>query len=84
MCERKGPPEHVCECDLLCNCSPFTIYMTCRMHMSCFISTEDDLQKSWKDKLLARRVELLMASCLILVVTLALSIGLGGEELSVV
>ncbi|XP_047193170.1 transmembrane protease serine 3 isoform X1 [Scophthalmus maximus] len=38
---------------------------------------EDDLQKSWKDKLLARRVELLMASCLILVVTLALSIGLG-------
>ncbi|XP_049451115.1 transmembrane protease serine 3 [Epinephelus fuscoguttatus] len=38
---------------------------------------EDDLEKSWKDRLLAHRSELLIASCLIMVVTLALGIGLG-------
>ncbi|XP_029315167.1 transmembrane protease serine 3 [Cottoperca gobio] len=38
---------------------------------------EDDLGKSWKNRLLAHRFELLIASCLIVVVTLALGIGLG-------
>ncbi|XP_049904178.1 uncharacterized protein LOC126392676 [Epinephelus moara] len=41
---------------------------------------EDDLEKSWKDRLLAHRSELLIASCLIVVVTLALGIGLGGPS----
>ncbi|XP_031725830.1 transmembrane protease serine 3 [Anarrhichthys ocellatus] len=38
---------------------------------------EDDLEKSWRSRLLAHRLELLMASCLIVVFTLALGIGLG-------
>uniref|UniRef100_UPI0037E6F914 transmembrane protease serine 3 n=1 Tax=Semicossyphus pulcher TaxID=241346 RepID=UPI0037E6F914 len=38
---------------------------------------EDDLEKSWKSRLLAHRLELLIASCIIVVVTLALGIGLG-------
>lgn len=52
--------------------------------MNYFVSAEEDMEKSWKSRLLAHPVELLITSCLILVVTLALSIGLGGEELSVV
>ncbi|CAG5866019.1 unnamed protein product, partial [Menidia menidia] len=39
--------------------------------------SEEDLDKGWKSRVLAHRLELLMASCLVLVVTLALSIGLG-------
>nr|XP_046259662.1 transmembrane protease serine 3 [Scatophagus argus] len=38
---------------------------------------EDDLDKSWKNRLWAHRLELLIASCLVVVVTLALGIGLG-------
>ncbi|XP_047456187.1 transmembrane protease serine 3 [Mugil cephalus] len=38
---------------------------------------EDDLEKGWKTRVLAHRFELLIASCLIVVITLALSIGLG-------
>ncbi|XP_041807066.1 transmembrane protease serine 3 [Chelmon rostratus] len=38
---------------------------------------EDDLGKSWKNRLLAHRLELLIASCLAVVVTLALGVGLG-------
>ncbi|XP_070771039.1 transmembrane protease serine 3 [Enoplosus armatus] len=38
---------------------------------------EDDWEKSWKDRLLAHRFELLIASCLVVVVTLVLGIGLG-------
>ncbi|KAM9850641.1 transmembrane protease serine 3 [Aulostomus maculatus] len=38
---------------------------------------EDDLEKSWKSRLLAHRVELLIASCVVAAVTLALAIGLG-------
>ncbi|KAF1382215.1 hypothetical protein PFLUV_G00141340 [Perca fluviatilis] len=45
---------------------------------------EDDLENSWKNRVLAHRLELLIASCLIVVVTLVLGIGLGGEELSAV
>ncbi|XP_061923171.1 uncharacterized protein tmprss3a [Entelurus aequoreus] len=41
-----------------------------------FIS-EDDMDKSWKQKLLARRMELIIAACIILVVCLGLGIGLG-------
>lgn len=48
------------------------------------VSTEDDLEKSWKTRLLAHRVELLIASCTVVGVTLALGIGLGGEELGAV
>ena len=47
-------------------------------------STEDDLEKGWKKRVLAHRIELLIGSCLILVIILALSIGLGGKELSFV
>ncbi|KAI3356610.1 hypothetical protein L3Q82_017812, partial [Scortum barcoo] len=47
------------------------------MLMNYFVSIENDLEKSWKNRLLAHRLELLIASCLILVVTLALGIGLG-------
>lgn len=54
------------------------------MFMKSFVSAEDDIEKSWKSRLLAHPVELLITLCLILVVTLALCIGLGGEELSVV
>ncbi|XP_058477332.1 transmembrane protease serine 3 isoform X2 [Solea solea] len=38
---------------------------------------DEDLQKSWKERLVAHRFELLIASCILLVVTLTLSIGLG-------
>ncbi|XP_045898719.1 transmembrane protease serine 3 [Micropterus dolomieu] len=38
---------------------------------------EDEWEKSWKNRLLAHRFELLIASCLITVFTLALGIGLG-------
>ncbi|KAM4558359.1 transmembrane protease serine 3 isoform 2-T2 [Odontesthes bonariensis] len=38
---------------------------------------EDDLEKGWKKRVLAHRIELLIASGLILVITLVLSIGLG-------
>ncbi|XP_018552134.2 transmembrane protease serine 3 [Lates calcarifer] len=38
---------------------------------------DDDLEKSWKSRLWAHRLELLIASCLIVVVILALGIGLG-------
>ncbi|TKS66785.1 hypothetical protein D9C73_001892 [Collichthys lucidus] len=40
---------------------------------------DEDLEKSWKSRLLAHRLEILIASCVILVVILALGIGLGGE-----
>ncbi|XP_054642901.1 transmembrane protease serine 3 [Dunckerocampus dactyliophorus] len=39
--------------------------------------TEDDLDKKWKKRLLAHRMELIIATCIIVVVTLALGIGLG-------
>ncbi|GLD51568.1 transmembrane protease serine 3, partial [Lates japonicus] len=38
---------------------------------------DDDLEKSWKSRLWAHRLELLIASCLIVVVILTLGIGLG-------
>ncbi|KAE8299036.1 Transmembrane protease serine 3 [Larimichthys crocea] len=38
---------------------------------------DEDLEKSWKSRLLAHRLEILIASCVILVVILALGIGLG-------
>ncbi|XP_054471728.1 transmembrane protease serine 3 [Anoplopoma fimbria] len=38
---------------------------------------EEDLDKSWRSRLLSHRLELVIASCLIVVVTLALGIGLG-------
>ncbi|XP_028248739.1 transmembrane protease serine 3 isoform X2 [Parambassis ranga] len=38
---------------------------------------EDDLEKGWRHRVLAHRLELLLALCLILVTTLSLSIGLG-------
>ncbi|XP_026231659.1 transmembrane protease serine 3 [Anabas testudineus] len=38
---------------------------------------EDDMERSWKSRLLAHPVELLIPLCLVLVVTLALGIGLG-------
>ncbi|XP_051260251.1 transmembrane protease serine 3 [Dicentrarchus labrax] len=38
---------------------------------------EDDLEKSWKTTLLAHRLELLIASCVVVAVTLVLGIGLG-------
>nr|XP_040058022.1 transmembrane protease serine 3 [Gasterosteus aculeatus aculeatus] len=38
---------------------------------------EDDLDKSWRSRLLAQRLELLIALCFIVVVILALAIGLG-------
>ncbi|XP_032386277.1 transmembrane protease serine 3 [Etheostoma spectabile] len=38
---------------------------------------EDDLEKSWKNRVLAHRLELLIALCLIVVVSLVLGIGLG-------
>lgn len=46
------------------------------------VSSEDDLDKSWRSRLLAHRFELLIASCVAVAVTLVLGIGLGGEELS--
>ncbi|KAM7380959.1 hypothetical protein PAMP_004223 [Pampus punctatissimus] len=39
--------------------------------------SEDDLENSWKNRVLAHRLELLIASCVVVVVTLALGIGLG-------
>ncbi|KAG7239115.1 hypothetical protein INR49_029995, partial [Caranx melampygus] len=39
----------------------------------------EDLEKSWKNRLLAHRFELLIASGIIVVVTLALGIGLGAQ-----
>ena len=54
------------------------------MFINYFSSIEDDLENSWKNRVLAHRLELLIASCLIVVVTLVLGIGLGGEELSAV
>ncbi|XP_068186334.1 transmembrane protease serine 3 [Antennarius striatus] len=38
---------------------------------------DDDLDKSWRSRLLAHRLEVLIASCLILTLMLALAIGLG-------
>lgn len=54
------------------------------MLINCVVSAEDDLGKSWKNRLLAHRLELLIASCLAVVVTLALGVGLGGKELRAV
>lgn len=52
--------------------------------MNSFVQAEDDMEKTWKSRLLAHPVELLITLCLVLVVTLVLGIGLGGEELSVI
>lgn len=60
------------------------IFHQISMFMTSFVSTEDDLDKSWKTRLSAHRFELLIASCLIVVVILALGIGLGGKELGAV
>lgn len=46
------------------------------------VSSEDDLDKGWRSRLLAHRFELLIASCVAVAVTLVLGIGLGGEQLS--
>jgi len=44
------------------------------------VSAEDDLEKkSWSSRLLAHRLELLIASCLFVVVTFTLGVGLGGR-----
>uniref|UniRef100_A0A3Q3G6N9 Transmembrane serine protease 3b n=1 Tax=Labrus bergylta TaxID=56723 RepID=A0A3Q3G6N9_9LABR len=45
-----------------------------------FVPVEDDLKNSWKSRLLAHRLELLIFSCAIVAVILVLGIGLGGKD----
>lgn len=47
-----------------------------------YVLTDNDLNKGWKNRMVTHKLELLIASGVILMVFLALSIGLGGEDCS--
>lgn len=57
----------------------FSIYVLLIFQL--FSPTEDDSDKNWKRRVLAHRLESLIAFCFVLMVIIALCIGLGGKRM---